>query len=248
MAYTQLPTRTTADANAAGDINQLQDNFDAVLGGAAPFDEVGSPGTPATDKRYLYFKSDGKLYKKDDAGVETEIGAGGGGGIVDYCFKPVDWFYPSTAPAPLDTDSGTNGTIKRHLFDEVTREYLESVIVLPSTLNAGNVTFEAYVYANTVPTGADVAAFLDFEHSAKASGEVWDAAYATAVSSGSITIPGDGGTGVAKQIILASFTETIANLGWSASDQVRIKLSRDVDAADTLTGELGLTYFRIVLP
>ena len=76
MAYTQLPTRTTADANAAGDINQLQDNFDAVLGGAAPFDEVGSPGTPATDKRYLYFKSDGKLYKKDDAGVETEIGAG----------------------------------------------------------------------------------------------------------------------------------------------------------------------------
>ncbi len=36
-------------------------------------------GNPTAGFVYLYFKSDGKLYKKDSSGVETEIGAGGGG-------------------------------------------------------------------------------------------------------------------------------------------------------------------------
>lgn len=35
MAYSQLPTRTTADSNSAADVNQLQDNVDAILGSEA---------------------------------------------------------------------------------------------------------------------------------------------------------------------------------------------------------------------
>ena len=35
MAYSQLPTRTTSDANASADVNQLQDNIDAILGSEA---------------------------------------------------------------------------------------------------------------------------------------------------------------------------------------------------------------------
>jgi len=42
MSYVQVPTRTTADANASADINQLQDNIEAVKG--------GTPATaPSTD-------------------------------------------------------------------------------------------------------------------------------------------------------------------------------------------------------
>lgn len=35
MAYSQLPTRSTANTNASADINQLQDNIDAILGSEA---------------------------------------------------------------------------------------------------------------------------------------------------------------------------------------------------------------------
>lgn len=35
MAYSQIPTRTGADTNSSADINQLQDNLDAIKGGVA---------------------------------------------------------------------------------------------------------------------------------------------------------------------------------------------------------------------
>ena len=43
------------------------------------FTEAAAPGTPGSNKLAIYAKTDSKLYKKDDAGVETEIGAGGAG-------------------------------------------------------------------------------------------------------------------------------------------------------------------------
>lgn len=35
MAYSQVPTRSSADTNASADVNQLQDNIDAMLGSEA---------------------------------------------------------------------------------------------------------------------------------------------------------------------------------------------------------------------
>lgn len=46
------------------------------------FEEGTSPSTPASGQVRLYAKSDGKLYAKDDAGAETELGGGGGSGDV----------------------------------------------------------------------------------------------------------------------------------------------------------------------
>jgi len=37
MSYATIPTRTTSDPNSASDINQLQDNFDALLDGSKNF-------------------------------------------------------------------------------------------------------------------------------------------------------------------------------------------------------------------
>lgn len=46
------------------------------------FEEGTAPSTPSSGQVRLYAKSDGKLYAKDDAGAETELGGGGGSGDV----------------------------------------------------------------------------------------------------------------------------------------------------------------------
>lgn len=42
--------------------------------------EVAAPSTPASGTVAVYAKTDGKLYRKDDSGAESEIGSGAGGG------------------------------------------------------------------------------------------------------------------------------------------------------------------------
>jgi hypothetical protein len=46
-------------------------------------DEGLAPSTPSTNKVTLYAKADGLLYSKDDAGTETALSGGGGGGVSD---------------------------------------------------------------------------------------------------------------------------------------------------------------------
>lgn len=46
------------------------------------FAEAAAPGTPASGIVRIYAKSDGSLYQKDDAGTETGLAGGGGGGSV----------------------------------------------------------------------------------------------------------------------------------------------------------------------
>jgi hypothetical protein len=59
-------------------------------------DEQGSaPATPAAGKKAIYAKTDGLVYTKDDAGSETPIGSGGGGGnlvISEIANSPVRSF------------------------------------------------------------------------------------------------------------------------------------------------------------
>jgi hypothetical protein len=46
------------------------------------FIEGSAPATPPTGIVKIYAKTDGLLYSKDDAGVETGLSGGGGGGVV----------------------------------------------------------------------------------------------------------------------------------------------------------------------
>lgn len=48
--------------------------------------QISTPGNPSSGYNKLYFKSDGKLYKLSSAGVETEIGAGGGAAATNGTF------------------------------------------------------------------------------------------------------------------------------------------------------------------
>jgi hypothetical protein len=62
-----------------GDANSVTEL--GVMGlepGVISFREVTAPATPASGKVHVYAKSDGLIYRKDDAGTETALGGGGG--------------------------------------------------------------------------------------------------------------------------------------------------------------------------
>lgn len=50
--------------------------------GYIDFNEGAAPATPAASKTRIYAKADGLLYSKDDAGTETLVSGGAGGGSV----------------------------------------------------------------------------------------------------------------------------------------------------------------------
>jgi hypothetical protein len=51
-------------------------------------EQITTPSNPAAGKDRLYFKANEKLYKLTSAGVESEIGAGSGGG---FAYFPSGW-------------------------------------------------------------------------------------------------------------------------------------------------------------
>ena len=78
--------------------------------------EEAAPGTPSAGRLRVYAKSDAKLYTKDDAGVEQQIGAGGSGGGVNYIANPLfadgtvtGWATYADAAATTPVD-GTGGS------------------------------------------------------------------------------------------------------------------------------------------
>lgn len=153
------------------------------------------------------------------------------------------WSYPPSNPAPLERDVGTNGGMFRHLFDDTTEEFiiLEPAFELPDNLDtAGTIYFSLYGYAVTAD-GNEVQ--FRISHSAKAEGESWDAAYATKDSGDKVT---DGNQDEIDQI---EWNETVSNLGWAASDLVRLMLSRiAIDDGTKVTGDYGVLNLKIRIP
>ena len=171
----------------------------------------------------------------------TDIGSGGGATTMIIDIPAGAFDYPASNPAPLDTDTGTNGTIKRHLFDDTTEEFVIAQIKLPSDLDtAATVYFEAYGYAVTAD-GNEIQ--LRFSYSARDVGESWDVAFTTKDSGDYVT------DAQQDELDEVKWNETVSNLGWAADDFVRIKLSRIAIADGTkLTGDWGLTHFRVIIP
>jgi hypothetical protein len=206
-------------------------------GGATDFVDLGDVPAAYTDEGGKFV-----AVKEDETGLEFVAAPSSPLPAAIYDFPAGSFYYPASNPAPLDRDTGTNGIIFRHLFDDTTQEYVEGVIQLPSDLDtAGTITLEAYGYATTAPGGA-VYVQLSFEHSARADSESWDAAY-TAEDSGDKEVDT-----TQDDLDYWTWTETVANAGWAASDHVRFKLSRKAPSGTDLTGDWGLTHFRIVVP
>lgn len=93
-AIGNTPSGNLSSTTVQNALNELQSDIDtrvvassAAITSALTMDEVAAPSTPASGKFAIYPKSDGKLYTKNDAGTETEVGAGGSSGI-NYIDNP----------------------------------------------------------------------------------------------------------------------------------------------------------------
>lgn len=64
-------------------------------------EHASAPGTPASGKVVIYAKADGKVYRKDDGGTETELG---GGAYTQSDTAPIS---PVNGDKWLDTTTGT---------------------------------------------------------------------------------------------------------------------------------------------
>lgn len=108
-------------------------------------EQAAAPSTPGTGNWKVFFKSDG-LYIVDDAGTEygpIQAGAAGEGEI----FLPASAGWPSTTggcAAPTQVEFVTNDVDVFVMdFDPATEEYAQWSVLMPSTWDAGTITFEA---------------------------------------------------------------------------------------------------------
>jgi hypothetical protein len=86
-------------------------NLETLLADTRYFSEQGSaPATPASGSGVLYVKSDGKIYFKNDAGTETELGAGTGIPATLFDAKG-DLIVASAADTAARLAVGTNGHV-----------------------------------------------------------------------------------------------------------------------------------------
>jgi len=153
------------------------------------------------------------------------------------------WNYPTSNPAPLERDTGTNGGMFVHAFDDTTEEFiiLEPAFEIPDNLNAaGTVYFSLFGYAK-VADGNEVQ--FRISHSARGKGESWDNAYGTKDS-------GDYSTDVQQdELDQIEWSETVANLGWAAQDLLRLKLSRiAINDGTPVSGDYYVTNLKIRIP
>ena len=136
--------------------------------------EESAPGTPAAGKVRVYAKSDAKLYKKDDNGVEQEIGAGGSGGGVNYIANPLfadgtvtGWATYADAAGTTPVD-GTGGS-PNVTFTAVSGATVRGTYAGRLTKDAANRQGQGASYAFTIDaadTGRPVSIAFDFLASA----------------------------------------------------------------------------------
>lgn len=95
--------------------------------------EISTPSTPASGFGRAYFKSDGKLYQLNDAGIETQVGAGGGGGVN---FVTLD-----TAANSWASTKQTNADIETTIGDWVAYADAAATTPVDGTGGSPNTTF-----------------------------------------------------------------------------------------------------------
>ena len=150
---------------------------------------------------------------------------------------------PLVAAHPGNLIDGTNLIRFLTAYDDTTQEYGHASFCVPSSLDtAGTVTFRLAMTAATAAAGRNVQ--LRFDHAALADGEPGDAAGPyTAEDSGDLALDA-----TQDDITIATWTETVAALGWSAGDWVAWRLSRVAAVANDLVGDLHLLSFSIEIP
>lgn len=227
------------NTSLVSDTDDTDDLGTSSIGWRHVYMSDGHSGAPTTNGQFGYNVDNNRFEFYQNGGV-VAVGSGTKS-AARICFPAGSFKYPTSNPAPLDMDSGTNGTVYRHLFDDTTEEFVEGDFIVPSDVDgSGTVTFRAYGYSVTAAASKNIE--LRLGHSARADAETWDNAY-TDEDSGDEAV-----SSTQDQWDLIEWTETVANLAWAAKDHVRFQLSRIAPTANNLSGDWGLTHFEIVIP
>lgn len=155
--------------------------YAAAINGVIDVPEVSVSTNPPTGWWRLFFKPDGKLYKRNSAGTETEIGAGGGGGGGSVWLanvgpqtrtrmgsgsweSPVNFPNSSTAVAAADFPAGGCLIVESKFLYETSREanaviYVRlgsaTATVIPDGAMVNNSTYQMRVTVCNKPGATD---------------------------------------------------------------------------------------------
>ncbi len=148
-----------------------------------------------------------------------------------------------TNGAPIALLDGTTVDTFVRTLDDTTEEYVHGKFRLPDDLNSGGtVTFSAVVMAKTAAASKNVQ--HRFGHVALAADEDFDVAF-TNKDSGDKALEA---AGTQDDISVHTWTETVANLGWTAGDLVLFRYSRIAAGANDLSGDMYLLHLTIQIP
>jgi hypothetical protein len=84
LAGVQINTSLISDTDNTDNLGSSAIKWLAVYQYKSIFEEGAAPATPAAGEVVIYAKADGLMYSKDDAGVETQMSGGAGGGGDDF--------------------------------------------------------------------------------------------------------------------------------------------------------------------
>ena len=144
--------------------------------------------------------------------------------------------------APLALLDGTTVDTFVRAFDDTTEEYAIGKFRVPINMVAGTVTFSAAVMPKTAVASKNVQ--HRFGHVALGADEVFDVAFTNEDS-------GDKGleaAGLQDAISIHIWTETVANLAWTAGDLVLFRYSRIAPGATPLSGDMYLLHLLVQVP
>lgn len=185
----------------------------------------------------------GQVLTSNGAGSLPTFQDSTGSTIKEYSFPAEGLGAVEDNFAPIIRVAGTNVNMFVRAFDDTTEEYANGKFLVPSEVDtSGTVTFRAYVTAATAAASKNIG--LTFGHLALNGGEDWDPASPyTEEDTGAVAI-----SATQDALTEVTWTETISNLGWAASDVILFRLSRDTGVTDDLTGDLYLLSFSVEIP
>jgi hypothetical protein len=184
-----------------------------------------------------------------DGVVTLECDTDDGGGSDTNSIK--EYWWPASALLPLEAgesippinkDAGTNIDQLTVDFNDSTDECRTVSFKVPSDVTSGStVTFRTHWYSAATTSGN---AIWDFRHNGGvAEGTDPDQALST------VAAAADAVQGTAGQITVTTWTETLANLGWAANEQVDGQFCRDANnGSDTLSNDAKITGFGVEMP
>lgn len=140
------------------------------VGDYADFDEVAAPATPDAGIIRVYAKTDGNLYKKDSAGVESQVGSGAGGsGEKNYIENPSGTDDAAAAVPTGWANVGDLDIVVTKTAADLPREYTTGA-GLKITADANTQSVSDYVYYDFSLDDVDLSKKLKIQWSQKTTG------------------------------------------------------------------------------